>query len=120
LLQRRKRILSGKLEFAADAGIQDAVWHIKYGYLGSLPVSPVYNQFDFSSAWNYGLSQQVNKKDVNITIQNVWVPSNITVPSQPAAAASKLQKIIGKLIRRRHREVLPRQNSGRQIRFSYQ
>lgn len=73
--------------FAADAGVQDAIWQIKYSYLYSLPVSPAYNSFDFSTVWHYNLPQQVNNKGVSIALQNLWVPSNISVPSQAQAAA---------------------------------
>ena len=52
----------------------------------SLPVSPAYNAFDFSTIWNYNLPQQVNDKNVNITLRNVWVPSNIPVPDETQAS----------------------------------
>ena len=73
--------------FAADAGIQDATWYIKYGYLYSLPVSPAYNVFDFNTSWDYSLPQQVNNREVKVTLENIWVPNNIAVPDESTASS---------------------------------
>jgi len=72
--------------YAADAGIQDATWQIKYDHLETL-TSPAYSAYDYSTAWNYELSRQVNTKDVSITIENVWVPKDIAAPSKAEAGA---------------------------------
>ncbi len=72
--------------YAADAGIQDAVLQIRYGYLKTIFVNPAYSLYDYGTVWEYDLPQQVNNENVSIDIQNVWVPSNIPVPSQAAAS----------------------------------
>jgi len=73
--------------YAADSGVDDATWQIKYDHLGTLFTSPAYKAYDYSTAWNYNLPEQVNTKGVDVTIQNVWVPQNIPVPSEAEANA---------------------------------
>ena len=72
--------------YAADAGIQDAVWQVKYGNVvnlksQSLPTIP-YNQFDYSTLWQDTNVSTVNGESVTATIQNDWVVSNVSPPSQ--------------------------------------
>jgi hypothetical protein len=42
--------------YAADAGIEDAIWQIKYDNLESLLTDPAYDEYDFSTNWTYSLS----------------------------------------------------------------
>jgi hypothetical protein len=61
--------------YAADAGIQDATYRVKYNHFSNL--SPVYNTYDYDTTWEYHFSDSdktVNDRDVEITIQNLWMP----------------------------------------------
>ena len=59
--------------YAADAGVEDALWQIKYDHVEVL--FPDYDEYDYTSVWGpYNLSQQVNDEDVAVTIQNTWIP----------------------------------------------
>ena len=71
--------------YAADAGIEDARWQIKYDYLDTILTSPSYSPFDFTTDWSYALSDNINDKTTNVTIENVWIPKNIAVPAEPEA-----------------------------------
>ena len=62
--------------YAADAGIQDARWQIKYGQL-----SANYSALDFYSTWNSTLAQQINDKTVNVSLKNFWIPPDVSAPS---------------------------------------
>ena len=73
--------------YAADAGVQDAIWQIKYDHLETLFTSPAYSVYDYTTAWTYDLSRRVNAKDVSITIKNVWIPKNVAVPSEAQSRA---------------------------------
>ncbi len=64
--------------FAADAGIEDAIWQIKYDALEILYDDPNY-AYDFATACDYQLDSPVNDLAVTVTIQNVWIPSNTTM-----------------------------------------
>ena len=59
--------------YAADSGIEDGLWRIKYDYLG-----PTYDIYDFTTNWTYP-TDPVNGQSANVTIQNVWIPSNVTL-----------------------------------------
>ena len=83
--------------YAADAGIEDALWQIKYDNIKKLTTPVPYSEYDYTDAWTYNLpgNEQVNGKDVNVTIQNMWIPKNIDTPS--SADANKIirdQKLI--------------------------
>jgi hypothetical protein len=62
--------------YAADAGIEDALWQIKYDGLESIFKSPYYN-YIFSANASYLLDDPVNGFSTNVTISNVWTPSNV-------------------------------------------
>ncbi|MFC2021122.1 hypothetical protein ACFLU1_04975 [Chloroflexota bacterium] len=81
--------------YAADAGIEDAIWQIKYDYLDTFLTNPAYSPYDFSTKWTYSASDNVNAKEVNIAIENTWVPKNISVPSEAEARAiAEAEKLI--------------------------
>ncbi len=81
--------------YAADAGIEDARWQIKYDYLDTFLTDPVYSVYDFTENWTYSPSENVNDKTVNITIQNVWIPVNVPVPSESEARGiAEAEKLI--------------------------
>ena len=103
--------------YTADAGIQDALWQIKNGGLSTIyPTPSIYNQFDFStnppwhgtgkSSTDYGIyapsevgiydnahQASINSSDVNVSIKNVWVVSNVSAPNT-SAAITQAQGII--------------------------
>ena len=70
---------------AADSGLEDAKWQIKYENLKAAFTSPPYSAFDYSTAWNYDLADPVNGKDVNVTIKNSWIPKDLAVPTEQQA-----------------------------------
>ncbi len=70
--------------YAADAGIEDAVWQVKYDHLGTL--FPDYSPYDYTTEnCTYTLSEQVNDKNVNVTINNVWIPKDLNPPDKTNA-----------------------------------
>jgi len=79
--------------YAADAGVEDALWQIKHDRLSILLTT--YDQYDYYSAYPYPYSLVINDNSVNVTIQNVWVPRGIDAPT-PSQANSTIQQ--GKLM----------------------
>jgi hypothetical protein len=82
--------------YAADAGVEDAIWQIKYNGLESLFESPNYN-YIFSTNVSYTLDDPVNGLTTNVTIGNVWVPSNVTLDGlslTPAEAKAIIERPI--------------------------
>lgn len=71
--------------YAADSGIEDAIWQIKYDRLEVLFSDPVYDIYDFATVWSYSLEEPINDLTANVTIQNVWIPKDVT-PLSPAEA----------------------------------
>ncbi len=78
--------------YAADAGIEDGYWQIRYDHLAT--TCPGYEKFNYSDNFSYALpSPGVNGIDpVNVTIRNVWIPMdpmdpmNLIPPSDPSDA----------------------------------
>jgi hypothetical protein len=81
--------------YAADSGIEDAIWQVKYDRLGVLFDDPEYDTYDFDSTWSYDLDEPINGLTVNVTIQNIWIPKNVT-PPVPADARDIIES--GKLV----------------------
>ncbi len=75
--------------YSADAGVEDALWQIKADELETL--FPDYDRYAFSGydGTDYSYSDypgtasapELNAKDVDITIENEWVPLGIDAPS---------------------------------------
>jgi hypothetical protein len=76
--------------YAADAGVSDAIWQIKYDNINTFQD---YDPYDFSSNWQYPLTQatptptiaNLNNQQVDVTINHEWIPckldgSNNAVP----------------------------------------
>ena len=87
--------------YAADSGIEDGTWMIKYGNLDTLTSPAPYQAYDYADNWsdplfNLPTQQEVNGKNVAVTIANVWVPKDTLPPDaktqqgQAAVAAGKL------------------------------
>lgn len=68
--------------YAADAGIEDARWQIKYDRVKTFKTPVAYNPYDFDTVWPYRLSEPVNGKAVDVTIQNMWIPKDVPAPNQ--------------------------------------
>lgn len=84
--------------YAADSGIEDSLWQIRYGDLATLLTSPrPYDPYDYDTEppWDYTLGEQINNLNVVITMQNIWIPKGITTPD-PTAARNLIET--GKLI----------------------
>jgi hypothetical protein len=78
--------------YAADAGIEDALWRIKNVELTDFLSG--YDEYDYSTPWPYPLEDHqggvaqlvlVNDKAVNVTIENVWMPMDIPAPDPGTA-----------------------------------
>jgi hypothetical protein len=82
--------------YAADAGVEDAFWQIKYDNIKTFHNPVTYSPYDYNTAWVYNISEQLNRQDVTVAIKNVWIPQNIPVPLDPAYARNLVTA--GKLI----------------------
>ena len=71
--------------YAADAGIEDGTWQIKYDNISTFSTPVAYSPYNYADNWSYSL--QVNGEATNVSIANVWIPSNIAVPNQSQATA---------------------------------
>ncbi len=77
--------------YAADAGVEDALWQIKADELSTL--FPDYERYDYDASYSYSdypdtaSAPSLNGKDLDITIENVWMPQGIDPPS-PSEAQS--------------------------------
>ena len=74
--------------YAADAGIEDGIWQIKYDELQSLTDPEPYSAYIYSMPWNFQLDEQVNGEDVTGTIENIWIPKDLAEPGETAAQAT--------------------------------
>ncbi len=70
--------------YAADAGVEDALLHIKNDKLQAL-LGTNYDSYDFSASYPYPYVPSVNNRNVIVTIQNVWIPKDISTPSPSTA-----------------------------------
>jgi hypothetical protein len=66
--------------YAADAGIEDGLWQIKYDHLEDLFGN--YERFDYDTTYSYPISYpvEVNDIEVDVAIENIWIP-NISEPA---------------------------------------
>ena len=73
------RVYEQKIDeiYAADAGVEDAMWHIRYDSVADLLKDKDYVEYDYSTSYDYPYDLSVNGKNVTVTIQNVWVPKDI-------------------------------------------
>ncbi|UCB43370.1 MAG: hypothetical protein JSV77_01610 [Dehalococcoidales bacterium] len=85
--------------YSADSGLAHALWQIKYGDLASTFTSPSYEIYDFNTEWSYYLSESLNDKNVDISLENVWIPLDIDRPDTPFEIQEARDIIeLGKLI----------------------
>ena len=73
--------------YAADAGIEDAIWQIKYDMLDWTFAGQNYDIYNYNTTWTYELDNTVNDLSVNVSIENVWIPSNVTLSGLGLTAA---------------------------------
>jgi hypothetical protein len=80
------RVYEQKIDeiYAADAGVEDALWYIRYDQVEDL-LGVGYDDYDYSSAYPYPYDLDVNDKDVGVTIQNIWIPKDLDMPSPSVA-----------------------------------
>ncbi len=75
--------------YAADAGVEDGLWQIKYDHLEEKFTSPAYDPYDFDifgTVYDYPPPLlDVNDRDVAVSIENVWIPKDITPSSKNEA-----------------------------------
>jgi hypothetical protein len=70
--------------YAADAGVEDAMWRIRNDTLDDL-LGAGYSPYDYSSTYQYPYNLFVNGKNVTVSIQNVWIPTGISTPDAATA-----------------------------------
>ncbi len=82
------RMHESKLEefYAADSGVEDALWQIKYDELEYLFAGYPYDEYDYDQEYDYTFVNEVNSNAVNVTIQNIWMPKDIAVPTPEEAS----------------------------------
>jgi hypothetical protein len=76
--------------YAADAGVEDAMWHIRNDEGDNKPLiqellGAGYDKYDYSTPYPYPYNLLVNGKNVVVNITNVWMPKDISVPSPSVA-----------------------------------
>ena len=71
--------------YSADSGVEDALWQIKNDHLKTL--IPAYDIYGFDQPttdhpsglhYDYPSPLNVNNQDVNVTVDNVWIPATIS------------------------------------------
>jgi Tfp pilus assembly protein PilX len=79
--------------YAADSGVEDALWEIKNeqltSVLGSSYDSYKYSDYSSSYQWQYNpegiYGENVNGKNVTVTMENVWMPKDLSAPDYTTA-----------------------------------
>jgi hypothetical protein len=64
--------------YSADAGIEEGLWRIKYSYWADELHHATYSTYDFNTVYSYQ-TEQFNGGTANVTIQNIWIPSNVNL-----------------------------------------
>jgi hypothetical protein len=75
--------------YAADAGVEDAIWQIKYDGLEALFGTPDY-AYDFTTNGTYQLDEEINGFPTTVTIENIWIPL-ATPPNNPTEARTIME-----------------------------
>ena len=71
-----------ELNYAVDAGVEDGIWKADNE---AVPLDP----FDYTTVYSYSLPTQINDKDVNIDIKQIWLLDGLesdingTTPATP-------------------------------------
>ncbi len=69
--------------YAADAGVEDAMWQIKNDQLSDLLTG--YDPYEYGTPYAYPDILMLNDKNVDVTIKNVWIPKGIDAPNPDTA-----------------------------------
>jgi hypothetical protein len=67
--------------YAADAGIEDAIFEIKCDQLEYVLAGQGYHVYDFDQTWEYELDEPINGLPVTVTIANEWIPYGVDPPA---------------------------------------
>jgi hypothetical protein len=80
------RVYEQKIDelYAADAGVEDALWHIRCDFVEEL-LGEDYDEYDYYTDYPYPYDLNINGKDVEVTVQNIWIPKDLDVPSSSEA-----------------------------------
>jgi hypothetical protein len=78
--------------YAADSGIEDAMWQVKYDMLGYTLHDPDYDTYDYSTDWSYEI-EPLNGVTASVGINNVWIPSNES-PPDAVTARDMIERVI--------------------------
>lgn len=70
--------------YAADSGVEDALWQIKNDKMEDL--FGTYNPYDYAEEYSYSFDNTINEKSVDVTIQNIWLPEGYISEPTPAEA----------------------------------
>ena len=71
--------------YAADAGVEDGIWQVKYDRLQALFGTADYD-FDFDATTTYTMNDEINDLTADVTISPVWIPSNVSAPNDSTTA----------------------------------
>ncbi len=71
--------------YAADSGIEDAIWQIRYDRLEVIFSEPAFDDYDYSTVWEYSLSEPINDLIADVTLQNIWLLKDVATPSPTQA-----------------------------------
>jgi len=74
------QVYESKLQefYAADAGVEDGLWQIKYDHLDEKFSSPAYEPYNYYANYSYSLVDEINDENVTINITNVWIPWGVS------------------------------------------
>jgi hypothetical protein len=97
-LQSGKQVYEerAQLFYAADSGIEDGLWQVDNEELETLFTGyDKYAYYDYSSSneWSYDLPNEVNGEDVNVSIQNIWIPQKYIDAPDPATARDIIEGV---------------------------
>jgi hypothetical protein len=71
--------------YAADSGVEEALWHIRNDTLNVTLSSSGYDEYDYSTPYAYPYDLFLNGKTVTVNIQNIWIPKDMSTPSPSQA-----------------------------------
>jgi len=102
--------------YAADAGVEDGLWQIKYDHLDDKFTSPpYYDLYDYDTNYSYSLDDEVNNENVTVNITNVWIP--YVDPPGTETASDIIES--GALIVTGNVFTFPGDEAGYQVKISY-
>ncbi len=82
---------------SADSGVEDALWQIKYDNLANKFTSPAYNPYNydiFGGGYAYDTPLDINSRDVDVTITNIWIPKIDPDPVAQGFTSGSMQSIV--------------------------